>query len=60
MGAITRVIAMQKFLKLSVAALILSMLNSCNAPLVKNTLSLPGRTVRGAAHAVGMGGVAGM
>lgn len=35
-------------------------LGSCNAPIVRNTLALPGKVVRGTAHATGFGGVAGL
>ena len=51
---------MQAICKLCIATLALSVLSSCNAPLVRNTLALPGKVVRGAAHTVGMGGVGGL
>ena len=51
---------MQRIWKLCIASLALSALSSCNAPLVRNTLSLPGEVVRGAARTVGMGGVGGL
>jgi hypothetical protein len=55
-----RVSRMQLILKICIATLALSALSSCSAPLVRNTLALPGTVVRGAAHAVGMGGVGGL
>ena len=51
---------MQAIWKLCIATLALSALSSCNAPLVRNTLALPGKVVRGAAQTVGMGGVGGL
>lgn len=51
---------MQKLLKISLVTLAFSALSSCNAPLVRNTLSLPADIVRGTASAVGLGGVGGL
>lgn len=52
-------VMLRKLICLSMAALI-GTLGSCNAPVVQKTLALPGNVVRGAAHATGFGGVAGM
>ena len=49
----------RKLIYLAIAA-ISGTLGSCNAPLVKNTLALPGKVVRGTAHATGFGGVGGL
>ncbi len=51
---------MQRLCKLCVLTLVLTVLSSCNAPLVKNALALPGNAIRGAAQTVGMGGVGGL
>ena len=51
---------MEKLWKISLLMTIVAMLNSCNAPVVRNTLSLPGRTVRGVANTTGFGGVGGL
>lgn len=51
---------MRFFRNVAVLVAVSSLLSSCGAPIVKNTLSLPGRAVRGAAHTVGLGGVGGL
>ncbi|WP_156817243.1 hypothetical protein [Rubritalea marina] len=51
---------MQRKIKFLCLGALLAGLSSCNAPVVKKTLALPGNVVRGTAHATGFGGVAGM
>ncbi len=52
--------SMKSASKMILITIACSVLSSCNAPLVNNLVSAPGRMIRGTAHAVGMGGVGGL
>ncbi|MGJ8672469.1 hypothetical protein [Rubritalea sp.] len=51
---------MNIFRRILLLVTVSTLLSSCGAPIVQNTLALPGSLIRGAAQTVGLGGVAGL
>lgn len=57
---VARLRTMNIFRRILLLVTVSTLLSSCGAPIVQNTLALPGSLIRGAAQTVGLGGVAGL